>query len=168
MAMRPSIDHPLLAAERAIESGFLDPAMLERVRDEFNARPRTPAQMRESIFEILGEGFRGCLPIALDAVIDPELMLESMGVAAWGIVGVIDDASVLRLDDGSWLGVVAPDPDCDRDMVLFFVDETSGQSVEAELAEGHEPVWAIPATQVWPMGSERSYRAAMAGGDPSE
>ena len=156
-----AIDHPLLEAERAIESGFLDPDALERVRVEWAAGPRTPAMMRESVFEILG--WRGCVPLAFMEVVDPAtLALEFPGSAdAWLAVGVVDDASVLALADGSWLGVAGLPEDADRPVGGLFVTAVDAVALSAQLAEGRKPVWAVPATYLMHLGTEREFREFM-------
>jgi hypothetical protein len=156
-----TIDHPLLEAERVLESGFLDPAAMERVREELQAGPRTAAHMREAVFEILGPGYRACLPIAIAEVLDPDTTFEGLGVRGWFAIGPIDDSSVLEMADGDWLNVGKPDADADRAMAGFFVHEDDAGPLIDALAEGRQPVWAIPATDLVPLGTEREFRAAM-------
>ena len=163
-----TIDHPLLAAERALKSGFLDPASLATLRAEVASRPRTPAWVRESIFEILGEGFRGCLPVAIEAVLDPETVamgFEEADGDIWMAIGPVDDASVLELSDGSWFGAAPPAPDADRRMVGFVLDPESAGGLDAALSDDRHPIWAIPATRCIPLGSEREFRALMGEAD---
>ena len=156
-----TIDHPLLEANRAIESGFLDPEALDRAVAEWRAGPQTPARMRECVFEILGPGFRGCLPIAIMEILDPETVLEGLGIAKWLAIGPIDDASVLEIAGGDWFGIGKVDATADRPMVGFVVDEDSARWLGETLAEGRRPVWAIPATDLLPLGTEREFRAFM-------
>lgn len=157
-----TIDHPLLEANRALESGFLDPEALDRIRDEWQARPKTPAAMREAIFEMLGPGYRGCLPLAIAEILDPETVRMAFPELddSWLAIGPIDDASVLELADGSWFGA-RPAPDADRPMAGVFVRPDDAHELEAMLAEGRKPVWAVPATDLLPLGTEREFRAFM-------
>jgi hypothetical protein len=160
-------EHPLTIAARMIDSGFMDPEQLARARDDFLAGPRTSARLRESIFEILGEGWRGCMPVALDAVMDPETVESSLGVAAWVAVGFIDDAAVLRLSDGKWFVVDTPAEDPDRQVVIFpLASEEEARELEDDLAEGKKPIWVVPATRLLEMGLESEYRAFMDGDVP--
>ncbi|MDQ3127297.1 MAG: hypothetical protein M3Q66_02405 [Chloroflexota bacterium] len=157
-----TIDHPLTEAARRLEA---DPAAARRARDEWFAGPRTTARLREAIFETIGEGFRGCLPVAIEEVMDPEAAEWSMGVAAWLVVGIVDDSSVLELSDGTWFGGAKPGPEADRAVVVFRLDgKKEASALRRVLRKGRHPVWAVPATRCIEMGGERDFRAAMAAG----
>ena len=59
-----TVDHPLIEANRIVSSGVFDEAAMARITEEWKAGDQTPARLRASIFEVLGEGFRGHVPIA--------------------------------------------------------------------------------------------------------
>jgi hypothetical protein len=158
--MSATIDHPLLEANRMV--GLLSAEYQARILAELNAGDRTPARLRESIFEFLG--WQGAMPVAIDAVVDPEMAQDSLGIEGWFAIGVIDDGSVLQMADGSWFGLGRVDQSAvDRQMVIFALPrDVDGATLTAELAAGGKPVWAMPADALLDMGSEREYRAAMA------
>jgi hypothetical protein len=160
-----TIDHPLLEATRVLESGWLDPEIVRRSVEEWRSGPLTAARLRESVFELLG--WRGQVPVAIEEVFDPEFSSEYLGVACWAAFGPIDDSSVLQLADDSWFAQVER-PD-DREMVVIkLADQATADELRAMLDGGRKPVWAVPATQLMPLGSERSYRAFMASDEPLE
>jgi hypothetical protein len=168
-----TIDHPLLEAVRILESGFLDPDVVARMRAEYHGRPgpHTTAQLRESVFEILGPGFKGCVPLAWMDVLDPDTIAPAFPELAdvpnpvWMAIGIIDDVTMFELGDGKWfgdeVGVARPAADADRQMGGLFLGEDDARKLAAVLAEGREPVWAIPPTDLFPLGTEREFRAFM-------
>lgn len=163
----PTIDHPLLQANRILSSGVLDEAAMSRIAAEWWSGDRTPARLRASIFDVLGDTFRGCVPVAIEDVIDPDFARETLGAPIWAALGPIDDGSVLRLDDGTWF-LIGPvdEKGMDREMVLFrLAGEDDAKDLKAMLAEGRSPIWAVPAVNLLPMGSEREYRAFMETGE---
>ncbi len=155
-----TIDHPLLEAERALATRA--PDALARIQDEWQAGPRTAARLRESIFEILGPTFQGCVPLAITEVLDPEAVEAGFDVKdRWAALGIIDDASVLRLADGSWFGLGRVEEVADRPMALLFLADEDARRLQAHLADGGQPVWAVPATNLLPLGTESELRALM-------
>jgi hypothetical protein len=164
-----TIDHPLSEANRVIESGWMDPEFVERVRAEWEAGSRTAERLRASIFDLLGDGFRGRVPVLIEAVVDPELAKESLDAEGWFAIGIVDEASVLRMADGSWFGLGHVDESAiNRRMVLLgLADEADAVELRAELADGRKPVWALDPLRLLDMGDESDYRAAMAGSRPS-
>lgn len=160
---RNTVDHPLLAANRIASSGVFDAAAMERIRMEWEAGDRTPARLRASLFEMLGEGFRGHVPIAWEDVLDPETTLDGLGIDSWAAIGVQDESAVLELSGGDWFGLSERPTVGDRTMVLLLVSEDEAATLREQLEAGKRPTWAVDPLAVLDMGPESAYRAVMAG-----
>lgn len=108
--------------------------------------------VRESVFEILGPGFKGCIPLAWFEVLDPDTIapafpeFAAMPNPVWMAVGIIDDVSMFELADGKWFGdmirVARPAADADRQMGGLFLGGEDARELEAVLTDGRKPVWA--------------------------
>jgi hypothetical protein len=158
-----TIDHPLIEANRIVSSGVFDEAAMARIREEWGAGDRTPARLRASIFEVLGEGFRGRVPIAWEEVLDPGAVREGLEIDSWAAVGVQDESAVLELSGGDWFGLPERPTIGDRTMVLLLIPADEATALREQLDAGERPMWAVDPLAVLDMGPESAYRAAMAG-----
>lgn len=105
--------------------------------------------MREAIFEILGEGFRGRVPVAMNAVCEVD--------GLWMASGFVDDGAVLELADGSWFGTQRPDSLPNRRMVAVVLSKEHAEELDAALAEGRKLMWALDPLHVLDCGDEASF-----------
>lgn len=155
--MSPIIDHPLLEAQRVVTSGWLDPEFRDRAMAEWRAGPRTAERLRAAMFELMGPGFRGRVPVAIEEIFDLD------DAEGWRFVlGYVDEGSVLGLADGSWFGLGNVDEAAiNRKAVVFSLTTDDAEELQRELAEGREPVWALDPLTLLDLGDERSLRETL-------
>lgn len=167
--MTTMIEHPLLEANRLATEGWLLPDSAELIRREWEAGPRTAARAREAVFEVLGEGYRGCIPVAVDSVIDPETVEEGFGEpnvnGFWLAVGPVDDASVLKMANGRWFLLGEPPVIENRQMIGFLVEAEEAARLQGYIDQNRTMIMAIPAARCLDFGGEREYRAFMESAD---
>ncbi len=159
------IDHPIRELLRRLESGEADrDAGHERVMRWALEEPKTPATARALLFDLLGPDFSGCVALAVEAVMDPETAEDSLGVPEWTAVGMIDEAAVLELDDGTWFGVGDRPADADdREMGVVRVPADLAAILEAEMEAGLTGrIVTVPDADVVRLGRESAFRASMA------
>jgi hypothetical protein len=142
----PVGEHPMVQFMELYDGGEFAPAALRRMREDIWSRPLSAASLREAMFSMLGDGWRGRVPVVVEKIVELE-------PGEFGFIGCIDDSEVLSASDGSTLhNVTFP-----KVRTMVWVPLTTEQALEWH-ADPRKRVVAIDPLGMLVLGPEDKVR----------